>query len=213
MADSEMRKLKRRSTTERTKATRFITANSESTENTSLDDYEHYRGRLQETLDQLVRLDDAIHDLLEDREYTVDEEACEEYTDSAKRALLKANQEIGRRLASSAANLNISELPSVQMTARPSVSPSVKLPPIKLEPFAGDVETWARFCEQFESSVDKDPTLSVVNEHVFLWGYLEGEPKMLVDGIAVTDSAYEDTKKIFHDRYGDKNRIIQAHLD
>jgi len=89
----------------------------------------------------------------------------------------------------------------------------VKLPPIKLEPFAGDVETWARFWEQFESSIDNDPTLSTVNKHVFLRGYLEGEPKMLVDGIAVTASAYEDTKKILHDRYGDKKRIIQAHLD
>jgi hypothetical protein len=36
---------------------------------------------------------------------------------------------------------------------------------------------------------------------------------MLVDGIAVTASAYEDTKKILRNRYGDKNRIIQAHLD
>jgi hypothetical protein len=36
---------------------------------------------------------------------------------------------------------------------------------------------------------------------------------MLVDGIAVTAAAYEDTKKILHDRYGDKNRIIQAHVD
>jgi len=38
-----------------------------------------------------------------------------------------------------------------------------------------------------------------VNKHVFLRGYLEGEPKMLVDGIAVTASTYEDTKKILHD--------------
>jgi len=36
---------------------------------------------------------------------------------------------------------------------------------------------------------------------------------MLVGGIAVTASAYEDTKKILHDRCGDKNSIIQAHLD
>jgi hypothetical protein len=213
MADSEMRKLKRKCTTERKKATRFITAINEPMEHTSIDDYEHYRGRLQETLDQLVRLDDAIQDLLEDREYTVDVEACEEYIDSAKRALLKANQEIGKGLASSATNLNISGLPSAQMTAHPSVSHSVKLPPIKLEPFTGDVETWARFWEQFESSIDKDPTLSFVNKHVFLRGYLEGEPKMLVDGIAVTASAYEDTQKILRDRYGDKNRIIEAHLD
>jgi hypothetical protein len=139
MADSEMRKLKQKRTPERTKATRLIMA-IESTEHTSIDDYKHYRGRLQET-DQLVRLDDAIQDLVEDCEYTVDMEACEEYIDSAKRALLKANQEIGKGLASSAANLNITGLPSAQMTARPSVSHSVKLPPIKLESFVGDVET------------------------------------------------------------------------
>jgi len=75
------------------------------------------------------------------------------------------------------------------------------------------VETWARFWEQFESSIDQDPTVSTINKHVFLRGYLEGEPKMLVNGIAVTASAYEDTKKILRDRYGDKHRIIQAHLD
>jgi hypothetical protein len=155
-----MKKLKRKRTTERTKATRFITAINESSENTSFDDYEHYRGRLQETLDQLVRLDDAIQDLLDDREYTVDVKACEEYIDSAKRDLLRANHEIGKRLASSAANINISESPSAQMPARPSIAHSVKLSPIKLESFAGDVETWARFWEQFESSIDKDPTLS-----------------------------------------------------
>jgi len=89
----------------------------------------------------------------------------------------------------------------------------VKLHPLKLEPFAGDVETWARFREQFESSIDQHPTLSTKNKHVFLRGYLEGETKMLVDGIAVAASAYEDTNKILRDRYGYKDRIIQPHLD
>jgi hypothetical protein len=37
---------------------------------------------------------------------------------------------------------------------------------------------------------------------------LEGEPKMLVDGIAVTAAAYEDTKKILRDRYGDKEEEL-----
>jgi hypothetical protein len=50
-------------------------------------------------LDQLFRLDDAIQDLLEDREYTADVVTCKEYIDSAKRALLTASQENGRRLA------------------------------------------------------------------------------------------------------------------
>jgi hypothetical protein len=75
------------------------------------------------------------------------------------------------------------------------------------------VETWTRFWEQFKSSIDQDTTLSTINNHVFVRGYLEGEPKKRVDGIAVTASAYEDTKKILRDLYVDKGRIKQTHLD
>jgi len=79
-----MRKLKRKRTAERTKATRFLTVINESTENTPHDDYVHYRGRLQDTLDHLIQLDDVVQDLLEDHEYTVDVETFEEYIDSAQ---------------------------------------------------------------------------------------------------------------------------------
>jgi hypothetical protein len=72
------------------------------------------------------------------------------------------------------------------------------------------VETWARFWEQFASFNDQDTTLFTVNKHVFLRGHIEGEPKMIVECIAVTASAYEDTKKILRDRYGHKDRIIKA---
>jgi hypothetical protein len=41
---------------------------------------------------------------------------------------------------------------------------------------------------------------------------LEGEPKMM-EGIAITANTYEDTKRILLAKYGDLNRIIQAHLD
>jgi len=93
------------------------------------------------------------------------------------------------------------------------VTPSVKLPAINLDPFAGNVETLSRFWEQFQSSIDDDASLSTINKQVFLLGYLEGKPKMLVDGIAVTADAYDETKRILLARYGDTNRIIQAHLD
>ena len=87
------------------------------------------------------------------------------------------------------------------------------MPAIKLDTFKGDVETWSRFGEQFRSSIDEDASLSTINKHVFLRGYLEGEPKMLVEGIAVTANTYEETKRILHVKYGDSNRIIQSHLD
>ncbi|KDR08154.1 hypothetical protein L798_02315 [Zootermopsis nevadensis] len=122
-----------------------------------------------------------------------------------------ATLRIDSKLAASTSLLSVSQPP--QIHTYPAVTHSVKLPPIMVEPFAGDIETWSRFWEQFESSIDKDPSLSTINKHVFLRGYLEGEPKMLVDGIAITASTYEETKRILHTRYGDRNRIIQAHLD
>jgi hypothetical protein len=103
---------------------------------------------------------------------------------------------------------------STALTAHTSsVTHSVKFLAMKLEPFADNVETWSRFLEKFRCSIDDDATPSTINKHVFLRGYLEGEPKMLVDGIAVTASTYEETKRILLARYGDTNRIIQAHLN
>lgn len=94
-----------------------------------------------------------------------------------------------------------------------SLSGSLRLPTIKLEPFKGNIEEWSRFWEQFQSSVDQNSSVSQIDKHVFLRGYLEGEPKRIVDGIAVTAATYEETKRILQVKYGDKNRIIQTHLD
>jgi hypothetical protein len=176
---------------------------------TSLDDLEHYRGRLRETLDKLLSLDDAIHDLLSDEEYAEDTKVCEDYIDKAKRAILKASRRTDGALSASTARLSLTQ--PTNSTA--SITHSVKLPAIKLEPFTGNVENWPRFWEQFRSSIDDDASLSTVNKHVFLRGYLEGEPKLLVDGISVTAGTYEETKKILLTRYGNPNHIIQAHLD
>jgi hypothetical protein len=66
--------------------------------------------------------------------------------------------------------------------------------------------------EQFKQSIG-DLLLSPINKHIFLRGYLEEEPKHLVEGIAMVTETYEETKKILEACYGDKIRIIQAHLD
>jgi hypothetical protein len=97
----------------------------------------------------------------------------------------------------------------------PAVSASryIKLPTMKLQPFAGNIEEWSRFWKQFQSSVDLNPSVSQIDKHMFLRGYVEGEPKRLVDGIPLTADNYEQTKNILRSKYGDKNRIIEAHLD
>ena len=55
--------------------------------------------------------------------------------------------------------------------------------------------------------MDINPSLTTINKHIFLRGYLEEEPKHLVETTAVVAERCEDTKKILEARYGDKNRI------
>lgn len=203
-------KLKRKRTTQRARSSRFINKIDEFNESTPLEDIEHCLERLQDTLKNLTVLDDVIQDLLDDREYEEDVEGCEQYVDRSKRTILKAKSLIKRRTEADLASTSLT-YPTGQTQS--TFVPEVRLPTLKLEPFRGDIESWYRFWEQFESSVDKNPCVSDINKHVFLRGYLEGEPKFLVDGIAITGETYGQTKQILHSRYGDKNRIIQAHID
>ena len=50
--------MKRKRATLLSNITRFVTAINDATEETTPDDLEHFRNRLQETLDQLTNLDD-----------------------------------------------------------------------------------------------------------------------------------------------------------
>ncbi|GFY78416.1 integrase catalytic domain-containing protein [Trichonephila inaurata madagascariensis] len=51
-----------------------------------------------------------------------------------------------------------------------------------------------------------------VDKHVFLRGYLDAEAKRLVDGISITADTYTMTKEVLISKYGNKGKIIQAHL-
>ena len=79
---NELHYLKRKRARERGNATRFITVINGFSETSSLDDYQHYQGRLQDTLNKLLTLVDAIHDLLSDLEFYSNSATCEEFIDS-----------------------------------------------------------------------------------------------------------------------------------
>ena len=80
----------RRRATLRSNITRFVTAINDATEGTTPDDLEHYRNRLQETLDHHTSLDNSIHGSLNDLEYATDVARYEVYIATAKHAIYKA---------------------------------------------------------------------------------------------------------------------------
>ena len=170
--------LKRKRTRETINATLFSTLVDGFGDSTSLDDFDHYRGRMQENLNRLISLDDAIHDLLFDKKYEDDIKACEEYINRTKRVIQKASRGMDNDLSASTARLSFhgSTQPTATVRTGP-VTHSVDILAIELEPFAGNFETLSRFWEQFRSSIDDDASLSIINKDVFLRGYLPGSQR------------------------------------
>ncbi|GFU20513.1 integrase catalytic domain-containing protein [Nephila pilipes] len=90
---------------------------------------------------------------------------------------------------------------------------TVNLPTIKITAFCSEIEEFHSFGERFENCIDKNERLSLIVKHGFLRGYLDGEEKRLVDGINVTADTYTTKKDIIKSKYGNKDKIIQTHLD
>ena len=148
--------LKRKRATLRSNITRLVTAINDAMEGTMLDDFEHFRNRFQETLDQLTSLDDFIHGSLNDVEYATDVETCEEYIVSVKRVIYKAARAIDSRISASMPTMRLA---TTTLPSHTTIVPTIKLPTIKLDPFSGDIESWPCFWEQFHSSVDTNTCL------------------------------------------------------
>ena len=87
--------------------------------------------------------------------------------DGAKRVVRKADGIIKDKRAETVSH-NTSK--SQNTHSQPTVIQEIKLPTIKLEPFAGNIETLSRIWEHVASSVDKNQSVSKFNKHVFLRG-------------------------------------------
>ncbi|XP_023229039.1 uncharacterized protein LOC111629379 [Centruroides sculpturatus] len=210
----ELSKLRRCRNTIRTSVTKMIGKINAISDPTPSDEIELSRDMLNNWLRELKILDEAIHDKLEDTEYETDAAACEEREESTRLAVIRAQRVLDRRNAASDLTPASPISPdSPSFIGQPQAPTRTRLPALVLESFEGEIAKWQRFWEQFTAAIDEDPNIPDIEKHVFLRGYLRGEAKRLVDGIAITAGTYAVTKARLLKKYGDKNRIIQAHID
>ncbi|XP_035231984.1 uncharacterized protein LOC118203799 [Stegodyphus dumicola] len=221
-AVDKMTQVKRKRKAVRSNVSCFSTEIDTLNDDFSIEKVKYICNRLTTTLNDMKLIDNEIHNFLSDDEYESDNLQCENYIDTGESAIFKARKIIQNKLSPTANNVTASNMATNDLSMTfgdpPTTVPmtqlyTVKLPTIKLQSFTGEIEHWQCFWEQFKSSIDANPHLSVIDKHVFLRGYLDGEAKSLVDGISVIGDTYETTKKLLEERYGNKDRIIQSHLD
>ena len=88
-----------------------------------------------------------------------------------------------------------------------------KLPKLVLPKFRGDITTFSMFIDSFESAIDKNPELSVIDKFNYLSSFVEGTAAMAIQGLTLSEANYEAAKEILKQRYGRPQQVIAAHMD
>ena len=114
----------------------------------------------------------------------------------------------------------VSNTPSYSRTSHGNSSSSssstsveyYKLPKVTLPKFKGDLLHWLPFKQSFDVTVDSlDIAPSV--KLTILMNHLEGDAKNTVKFYTLVDDNYIPAKNALIEKYGDKNRLIEAYVE
>ena len=81
-----------------------------------------------------------------------------------------------------------------------------RLPEVKLAVFKGNFEEWETFWSSFRMNVDVRDDIEKTTKFIYLVQSLEGEPKEMINGLAITDDNYNVALYILRDRYGNASK-------
>ena len=88
-----------------------------------------------------------------------------------------------------------------------------KLPKLTLQHFYGDPTKWYSFWELYEATVHSNEELSDVEKFTYLRAALEKSALEAIAGLALTGENYKEAIEILEARYGNKQLIINKHMD
>ena len=106
-------------------------------------------------------------------------------------------------LESFTANANTNA--NVNVNIVPKKKPG-RLPEVKLSVFKGNFEEWETFWSSFRTNVDVRDDLEKPTKFIYLVQSLEGEPKEMINGLAINDDNYTVALYILRDRYANESK-------
>ena len=81
-----------------------------------------------------------------------------------------------------------------------------RLPEVKLATFKGNFDEWETFWSSFRTTVDVRDDLERSSKFIYLAQSLEGEPKEMISGLAITDDNYSLAVHILKDLYANATK-------
>jgi len=90
---------------------------------------------------------------------------------------------------------------------------SIHLPKLNLKKFNGEITKWPEFWDCFSSTIHENDNLSTIEKFNYLYSLLEGAAENAISGLRITAANYTQAIEILVDRFGNKQCIINNHMD
>ena len=187
----------------------------------NIDDVQSTEESLQRKLQTINDLHEKILDTLPDENVEeIEEEVLqqEEYMHGLQWKIQKVRSAI--KVCQSNLNTNAQTgLSSGTAESRPPFSTNNqdrssfhRLPKLELPNFHGNIMNWQAFWDSFESAIHCNSTLSSVQKFNYLKSALRAEALQTISGFSITNANYEKAVSLLHERYGKRDKIIQAYM-
>ena len=85
------------------------------------------------------------------------------------------------------------------------------LPKLSLPSFSGDPLTWQSFWDSFDAAVNSNTALDGIQKFNYLRFQLHGDAARAIAGLPLTNVNYEHAIALLTDRFGQPNKIADAH--
>ncbi|XP_053406422.1 uncharacterized protein LOC123546015 [Mercenaria mercenaria] len=87
-----------------------------------------------------------------------------------------------------------------------------RLPKLDLPTFNGSILEWQSFWDSYESAIHANPSLTDVQKFNYLKSLLKQDALQTVAGFALTNTNYQKAISLLHERYGQREKIIQTYM-
>lgn len=163
---------------------------------------------IRETLDKLKQLEDDLLPHIADTDVVTEIEQNEKVKDEIFSALAKIEVFFSSTTASVSTPSVVSTPPAAAVTSH-----TTKLPKLTLRSFQGNLTGWGAFWDAYKAAVHSNASLSNAEKFAYLSSLLEGKAKEAIAGLSLTDANYDEAVSILEGRFGDKEKIISAHMN
>jgi hypothetical protein len=159
---------------------------------------------LQEKVSVLKQLDSEVVDLVGEDEVADEIEQADTYMEDVYATMAKLDQ---------LASKSTSSTPAPPTRSDPPRHDKVKLPKLTIQPFKGELTSWTTFWDSYKAAIDVNTSLSDIEKFNYLRSLLQGPALDAISGLTLTDANYREAVDVLKERFGNKQQIIDKHMD